>query len=139
MSTQVPVRPPSSPTGGPGGPPGRQPGTGTVLLGLVRVRPVRRLLPGLLALGVGLAVVLVPAALRNGEVGVILVPDEPAYAETQRLWREQGLMVGPSTGAIVHAAGQLEGEGVAVGVSPDSGTKYTSYFAEMLGDEGLPS
>jgi hypothetical protein len=30
-------------------------------------------------------------------------------------------------------------EGRAVGVSPDSGLKYTSYFAEMLGDEGTPS
>ena len=29
-------------------------------------------------------------------------------------------------------------DGVAVGVSPDSGSKYTSYFADLLGDEGLP-
>lgn len=70
---------------------------------------------------------------------VVRVDDEPAYAETLRIWREEGLMVGPSTGAIVHAAGTLGGEGIAVGVSPDSGTKYTSYFAEMLGDEGLPT
>ena len=70
---------------------------------------------------------------------VIRVDDEPAYAETKRIWRQEGLMVGPSTGAIVHAADQLLDEGIAVGVSPDSGLKYTSYFAELLGNEGLPA
>ena len=69
---------------------------------------------------------------------VIRVDDEPAYAETKNLWRHEGLMVGPTTGAIVHAAKQLTDEGVAVGVSPDSGVKYVSYFTELLGDEGLP-
>ena len=71
---------------------------------------------------------------------VIRVDDEPAYAMTKRLFREEGLMVGPSTGAIVHAAVQFgKGrDGVAVGVSPDSGFKYTSYFADVLGDEGKP-
>ena len=36
-------------------------------------------------------------------------------------------MVGPSTGAIVHAARVLaeQHDGLAVGVSPDSGVKYT--------------
>jgi len=71
---------------------------------------------------------------------VVGVDDEAAYATTKRLYREEGLIVGPSTGAIVHAASLLgeEHEGVAVGVSPDGGLKYTSYFAEILGDEGLP-
>ncbi|MFQ5808900.1 MAG: PLP-dependent cysteine synthase family protein [Armatimonadota bacterium] len=72
---------------------------------------------------------------------VIRVDDEPAYAMTKRLFREEGLMVGPSTGAILHAAVEFgaDREGLAVGVSPDSGLKYTSYFADMLGDEGTPS
>ncbi|MFP3913452.1 MAG: PLP-dependent cysteine synthase family protein [Actinomycetota bacterium] len=72
---------------------------------------------------------------------VIRVDDEPAYAATKRLFREEGLMVGPSTGAIVHAAGELGdmAGGTVVGVSPDGGQKYTSYFAELLGDEGLPA
>lgn len=69
---------------------------------------------------------------------VIRVDDDPAYAETKRIWREEGLMVGPSTGAIVHAANQLSGSGLAVGISADSGLKYVSYFEELLGDEGLP-
>ena len=72
---------------------------------------------------------------------VVRVDDDPAYEMTKRLFREEALMVGPSTGAIVCAAAELAGEyeGLAVGVSPDSGFKYTSYFADILGDEGLPS
>jgi cysteine synthase A len=71
---------------------------------------------------------------------VVRVDDGPAYAMTKRLFREEGLMVGPSTGAIVHAAMELarDLEGVAVAVSPDSGFKYASYFAEVLGEEGKP-
>jgi cysteine synthase len=72
---------------------------------------------------------------------VIRVDDEPAYAMTKRLYREEALMVGPSTGAIVHAAAELAGDhrGLAVGVSPDSGLKYGEYFAQLLGDEGTPA
>ncbi|MFV1969782.1 MAG: PLP-dependent cysteine synthase family protein [Acidimicrobiia bacterium] len=71
---------------------------------------------------------------------VIVVPDDPAYAMTLRLHREDGLLVGPSTGAIAHAMDVYEDftEGVVVGVSPDGGAKYTTYFAEMLGTEGFP-
>ena len=35
---------------------------------------------------------------------VVRVDDGPAYAMTKRLFREEGLIVGPSTGAIVHTA-----------------------------------
>lgn len=70
---------------------------------------------------------------------VIRVDDEPAYDTTLRLHREHGLLVGPSTGAVVHAASRLDDVGLAVGVSPDSSLKYTSYFAEVLGNDGLPT
>ena len=71
---------------------------------------------------------------------VVRVDDEPAYAMTKRLFREEGLIVGPSTGAIVAAAARLSVnyEGLAVGISPDGGMKYASYFADWLGDEGNP-
>jgi cysteine synthase len=71
---------------------------------------------------------------------VIRVNDEPAYAMTKRLFREEGLMVGPSTGAMVHAAIEFgkTHEGLAVAISADNGFRYTSFFAEVLGDEGLP-
>ena len=72
---------------------------------------------------------------------VIRVTDEPAYAMTKRLFREEGLMVGPSTGAIVHAAVEYgkTHDGVAVAIACDSGLKYSSFFRDVLGDEGLPS
>ena len=67
--------------------------------------------------------------------------DEPAYATTKRLFREEGLIVGPSTGAIVHAAitFSTDREGLAVAISPDSGFKYASFFVDCLGDEGKPT
>lgn len=83
-----------------------------------------------------------PAILDRSVIDhVIKVDDEPAYAMTKRLFREEGLIVGPSTGAIVHAATEFlrERNGIGVAISPDSGFKYASFFAETLGDEGLPT
>jgi cysteine synthase A/cysteine synthase B len=72
---------------------------------------------------------------------VIRVNDEPAYEMTKRLFREEGLIVGPSTGALVHAAVEFAKQhtGLAVAISPDNGFKYTSFFADVLGTEGLPT
>ena len=72
---------------------------------------------------------------------IVRVDDEAAYAMTKRLFREEGLIVGPSTGAIVHAVGQVArgAGGLAVAISPDSGFKYASFFTDILGDEGLPA
>jgi cysteine synthase len=60
----------------------------------------------------------VPAILDRDLIDdVVRVDDGPAYEMTKRLFREEGLIVGPSTGAVVHAAVSLGGDGVAVGVS----------------------
>jgi len=69
---------------------------------------------------------------------VIHVPDEPAYAMAKRLFREEALIVGPSTGAIVQAMRELDGEthGLTVGISPDGGQKYASFYRDILGEEG---
>jgi cysteine synthase len=71
---------------------------------------------------------------------ILKVDDEPAYETTKRLWREEALTVGPSTGAVVAAINRLgvAEDDVVVGISADSGTKYTSYFQEILGTEGTP-
>jgi cysteine synthase A/cysteine synthase B len=71
---------------------------------------------------------------------VIRVDDGPAYAMTKRLFREEGLIVGPSTGAMVHAAIEFgkTHPGLAVAISPDGGFKYTSFFQDYIGNEGLP-
>jgi cysteine synthase len=68
---------------------------------------------------------------------VIRVNDAPAYAMTKRLFREEALMVGPSTGAIVQAITLLgdSAGGPVVGISPDGGQKYASFFADYLEDE----
>lgn len=72
---------------------------------------------------------------------VIRVDDGPAYEMTRRLFKEEGLIIGPSTGAIAYAAGlYLQGrEGIGVGISPDGGFKYGSYFTDLLGNEGNPT
>jgi cysteine synthase len=71
---------------------------------------------------------------------IVRVNDEPAYETTKRLWREEALMVGPSTGAVVAAIEQLDPspDDIGVAISADSGMKYTSYFRDILGDEGIP-
>lgn len=82
-----------------------------------------------------------PGILDRGIIDrVIRVDDGPAYLMTRRLFREEGLVVGPSTGAIVHAAAEFSREtaGWGVAISPDGGHKYSSFFSEILGEEGKP-
>ncbi len=79
-----------------------------------------------------------PAILDSSVIdNVVRVDDESAYRMTMRLFREEALIVGPSTGAIAHAITGLEQDtdGLIVGISPDGGMKYTSYYAELLRDE----
>ncbi len=72
---------------------------------------------------------------------VVTVSDDQALAMTLKLHREDGLLVGPSTGAIVHAINSYSDftGGVVVGVSPDGSAKYTTQFNELLGTAGLPT
>jgi len=72
----------------------------------------------------------------------IVVSDDDAYKTSIRLAREEGLLVGPSTGAIVFAAlkyaEEKEIDGVAVTISPDNAFKYMSFFSDYVKDEGKP-
>lgn len=66
------------------------------------------------------------AGLKDGEV---LVEAENAWDMARRLVRAEGLFVGFSAGAAVHAALQVAArleEGVVVTVLPDGGAKYVS-------------
>ncbi len=57
------------------------------------------------------------------------VAAEDAYAAVRRLARREGMFVGFSSGAVLHAALQVAGEveeGVVVTLFPDSGNKYLS-------------
>lgn len=61
--------------------------------------------------------------------GVVEVPTEDAYTMVRRLAREEGLLVGMSSGAALAAAARLAGEvgeGVIVTVFPDSADRYLS-------------
>jgi cysteine synthase len=77
-----------------------------------------------------------PAILDRSVIDEVLrVDDGPAYAMAQRLFREEALIVGPSTGAIAHAIASLEDvAGPIVGISPDGGQKYASFYTDLVGD-----
>jgi cysteine synthase len=65
---------------------------------------------------------------------IIAVEDSEAFEAGIRLARTEGIMVGPTTGACLHAA-QVVGakaSGVAVVISPDDATKYVSAYAEYM-------
>ncbi len=71
---------------------------------------------------------------------IVRVPDGPAYETMIRLAREESLLAGPSTGAIVWAAlnENLPEGATAVCISPDSAFKYVSFFASRVAGDGVP-
>jgi len=68
---------------------------------------------------------------------IIAVDDREAYEAGIQLARTEGIMVGPTTGALLHAARQVSANasGRAVVISPDDATKYISAYAEYLEQE----
>ena len=77
-----------------------------------------------------MATALVPRIYDPGLAdGDLAVETEEAYAMTRRLAREEGMLVGVSSGAAAVSAlrvAQQLTEGVVVTVFPDSGDKYLS-------------
>jgi cysteine synthase len=65
---------------------------------------------------------------------IIAVEDRDAFQAGIRLARTEGIMVGPTTGALLHAANIIgaAASGTAVVISPDDATKYISAYAEYL-------
>jgi len=72
--------------------------------------------------------------------GMVTVEDREAYETVIQLARREGLLVGPSTGAVVSAALSFaeKESGLAVVVVPDSAFKYVSFYEAYLGDQGKP-
>lgn len=66
--------------------------------------------------------------------GYISVTDEEAFATGIRVARTDGVLVGPTTGAVLHAAGEWgkDNPGRAVVISADNAAKYLSAYAEYL-------
>ncbi|HEX9190973.1 MAG TPA: PLP-dependent cysteine synthase family protein [Candidatus Deferrimicrobiaceae bacterium] len=71
----------------------------------------------------------------------VRVPDGPAYETAILLAREESLLVGPSTGAIVWAALQekISPGGLAVCISPDNAFKYATHYAPYVANDGIPT
>jgi cysteine synthase A/cysteine synthase B len=65
---------------------------------------------------------------------IIEVSDDDAFSAGIDLARTQGIMVGPTTGAVLHAARQVGAteSGTAVVISPDDASKYVNDYARFL-------
>lgn len=64
----------------------------------------------------------------------VSVTDEDAFAAGIRVARSDGIMVGPTTGALLHAATEWgkTNKGTAVVISGDNAAKYVTSYAEYL-------
>jgi len=84
---------------------------------------------------------LVPKILDRSVIDdIVTVTDDEAYQTGIRLAREEGILVGPTTGAIVHASLQYARtyKGLAVAVSPDDAFKYMSFYKPYVENQGKP-
>jgi cysteine synthase A/cysteine synthase B len=65
---------------------------------------------------------------------LVSVTDEEAFSAAIEVARRDGIMVGPTTGAVLHAAlrGDTPRSGRAVLISADNAAKYVSAYADFL-------
>ncbi|MEL7562619.1 cysteine synthase family protein [Dehalogenimonas sp. 4OHTPN] len=91
-------------------------------------------LPGLKRI-TGLPPDLVPKILDEGVIdGREEVTDDEAYGTAVAIARKEGILVGPTTGAILAVALRYAttGAGIAVVISPDDAFKYGRFYADYL-------
>ena len=84
---------------------------------------------------------LVPKILDKSVIDdTVTVDDEDAYRTGIQLARQEGILVGPTTGAIVYAALQYakKCKGLAVVISPDDAFKYISFYGPYVKEQGKP-
>ncbi|MEK7352886.1 MAG: cysteine synthase family protein [Chloroflexota bacterium] len=96
-------------------------------------------LPGMKRI-TGLAEEFIPKILDRSVIDdTVTVSDEDAYQTAIDLARKDGIMVGPTTGAILYVALQYakRNKGLAVVISPDDAFKYTSFYQEVLNAASL--
>lgn len=67
------------------------------------------------------------------------IADEEAYRTAIRLARQDGILVGPTTGAILAVALRYakSNSGLAVVIAPDDAFKYTSFYKDYLNKAGV--
>ncbi len=109
---------------------------------IIGVEPARadHSLPGMKRIS-GLAEDLVPKILDKSVVDdIVAIDDEDAYQTGIRLAREEGILVGPTTGAILSVSLQYAKKcnGLAVVISPDDAFKYISFYAPYVKEHGKP-
>jgi TusA-related sulfurtransferase len=91
-------------------------------------------LPGMKRI-TGLDDLYIPKILDNSVIDVREeVSDEAAYRTAIRLARKDGVLVGPTTGAILNVALRYakSNSGLAVVISPDDAFKYVSFYKDFL-------
>ena len=71
---------------------------------------------------------------------VLPVSDDDAFETAIRLAQKTGILVGPTTGAVLSAAMSFaeDHKGLAVIISPDDAFKYNSFFQPYVKDFGNP-
>jgi cysteine synthase len=97
-------------------------------------------LPGMKRIS-GLSEELVPKILDKSLIDdIVSVEDDDAYQAGIQLAREDGILVGPTTGAIMFAVQQYAKtrKGLAVAISPDDAFKYMSFYAPYVSEQGKP-
>ncbi len=84
---------------------------------------------------------LVPKILDRSVIDeIVAVDDHDAYQTGIRLAREEGLLVGPTTGAVMYVALQYAQrcQGLAAAISPDDAFKYVSFYEPYVREQGRP-
>ena len=98
-------------------------------------------LPGMKRIS-GLRDDLVPKILDRSVIDEIVgVEDDDSYHTAIDLARKTGILVGPTTGAILNVALKhaKTHEGLSVVISPDDAFKYMSFYEPYVKDDGKPS
>jgi len=91
-------------------------------------------LPGMKRI-TGLDAEYIPRILDTSVIDdIVEVTDDEAYRTAIGLARKDGIPVGPTTGAVLHAALRYarSNEGLAVVISPDDAFKYASFYRDIL-------